>query len=443
MSAVVRLSYRKYIISIQNTQSTARAHGNIRSHFNRTSYNALAQVSITRRTMSSSVSRATNTAGKQNTLYGEIRPSALVDLPTLSKAVSEELGSAYEVRIVAKCEHLHPTGSVKERAASYLITTSERSGKLQPGGTLVQGTGGNTGISMAMIAASKGYKCYITIPENISTDKIGMLKMLGAEVESCPCVPFGDERHYMERAKKYAAETPGAVLPDQFENLANSAAHFDTTGPEIWSQLGGGKGGVNAQLDGFVCAAGTGGTIAGVSRYLKMQCVMNSYEKHNPHQKSVATYLIDPTGSGLKCFVEDGVFASSGSCFIDGIGISRETANFKTASVDGAFRGNDTEAVEMAHFLLRNEGLFVGPSAALNCVGAVKLVRRLAKQWPTTKGASTVHEGAEAKIPITVCTILCDSGERYRATTFNSEWLEEKGLTPTFEGRDISFVKQE
>jgi cysteine synthase A len=180
-------------------------------------------------------------------------------------------------------------------------------------------------------------------------------------------------------------------------------AHYRTTGPELWRQAG-------ERLDGFVCAAGTGGTIGGVSRYLKHV------------SPSTAVYLIDPTGSGLKCYVETGEFSSSGSCFIDGIGIGRKTANFASAIVDGAFRGDDREAVEMAHYLLRNEGLFVGPSAALNVVGAVKLARKL--------GPGSV-----------VATVLCDGGERYRATTFNPAWLEEKGLSPRAVGTDLGFVK--
>ena len=321
----------------------------------------------------------------------------LVELRSLSRALG--------CTIMAKCEHQHPGGSVKDRAAHALVQAAIESGELQPGGTIVQATGGNTGISLAMIAKAKGYRCHLTIPENISNDKKELLRILGATVTECPCVPFADPRSYCSRAHAIAKATKGAVLPDQFENVANAKAHYSTTGPELWRQCG-------QALDGFVCAAGTGGTIAGVSRFLK--------SVHG----ACATFLIDPTGSGLKCFVETGQFASSGSCFIDGIGISRRTANFGTAVVDGAFRGDDREAIEMAYYLLRNEGLFVGPSAALNVVGAVKLARKLG---PGSR----------------VATVLCDGGERYRATTFNAEWLASKGLTPKCEGDDLSFVKED
>jgi cysteine synthase A len=334
-------------------------------------------------------------------LHSVKRETLLIELPTLS--------SLLEVRILAKCEFMQPGGSVKDRAAHALIDCAVASGALEPGGTIIQGTGGNTGISLAMIARARGYRCHLTIPENISPDKTELMRLLGAEITVCPCVPFKDSRSYMSVADALHRTTPNSAKPCQFENLANSSAHYSTTGPEMWEQSG-------RELDGFVCAAGTGGTIAGVSRYLK---------EVNP---SACTYLIDPTGSGLKCFVETGTFASSGSCFIDGIGIGRETANFATAKVDGAFRGDDEEAIEMAHWLLRNEGIFVGPSAALNVVGAVKLARRL----------KATGDGGRR---LSVATVLCDGGERYRATTYNSAWLKEKGLTPKGQGTDLSFIK--
>ena len=240
------------------------------------------------------------------------RETLLVELRTLSR----ELGCT----ILAKCEHMQPGGSVKDRASHALVAAAVASGELKPGGTIVQGTGGNTGVSLAMIARARGFKCHLTIPDNISPDKIELLRLLGAEVTVCPCVPFADPRSYMSRATAIAASTPGASLPDQFENVANAEAHLTTTGPELWRQCGG-------RLDGLVCAAGTGGTIAGVSRFLKSVC------------PRVATYLIDPTGSGLKCFVETGCFSSSGSCYIDGIGIGRKTANFGGVPEGGDFDG--------------------------------------------------------------------------------------------------------
>lgn len=329
-------------------------------------------------------------------LFDGVRASPLVELRSLSVLTG--------CRILAKCEHLQPGGSVKDRAAHFLVAAAERSGQLKPGGTVVQGTGGNTGVSLAFICNAKGYKCHFTYPENISQEKKDFMKLLGAERTECPCVPLSDSRHYVNQAREITKTTPGAVWPDQFENLANSQAHFETTGPEIWRQAGG--------VDGFVCAAGTGGTISGCVRYLKSV------------SKGVAAYLIDPTGSGLKSFVETGCFASQGSCYMDGIGISRETSNFGACKdlIDGAFRGNDREAVEMCHFLVRNEGIWVGPSAALNVVGAVKLARRLGPGK-------------------TVATILCDGGERYLNTTYSEEWLKDKGLVPQCSGLDLSFIQ--
>jgi cysteine synthase A len=333
-----------------------------------------------------------------------IRPTPLVELATLSKALG--------CRVLVKCEHLHPTGSVKERAATYLVAAAEKSGELQPGGTVFMPTGGNTGISLAMICKAKGYKCHVTIPMNISPDKIELLQLLGAEVTICPCVPFTDPKHYVNTAKRLYDEgrlrgATSVALPDQFEHTANQQAHFDTTGPEIWAQAGG-------RVDAFVCAAGTGGTIAGLSSFLK-----------GASQGRVSCHIVDPPGSGLKCAVEVGLFEGAGACFIDGIGITRETANFAMARphLDGAFRSTDREAIEMAYYLLRNEGLWVGPSAALNVCGAVHLARKL-----------------QLTPDQTVVTILCDSGERYKNTTFNVAWQKEKGLEPLATGTALDFI---
>lgn len=186
-----------------------------------------------------------------HSMHGQTAVTRLIELPSLSRALG--------CTIMAKCEHQHPGGSVKDRAAHALVESAVASGELKPGGTIVQGTGGNTGVSLAMIARAKGYNCHLTIPENISPDKTELLRLLGAEVTVCPCVPFKDPRSYMSRAVAIAAATAGAVMPDQFENVANANAHFRTTGPELWRQAG-------ESLDGFVCAAGTGGTIGGVSR---------------------------------------------------------------------------------------------------------------------------------------------------------------------------------
>ncbi|KAK3281330.1 hypothetical protein CYMTET_10873 [Cymbomonas tetramitiformis] len=248
-----------------------------------------------------------------------------------------------------------------------------------------------------MVAAARGYKCLFTMPEDISAEKIELMRTLGAEVRLCPCVPFSDSRQYVHAAKRIA-ETLGSsgYLTSQFENLANYRSHLATTGPEIWEQTSG-------RIDGFVSAAG-------VSEFLKSKL------------PKVQVHLIDPPGSGLKSFVENGVFQSSGSCHIEGIGIMRKTANFEHALIDGAMLGTDEEAIEMGYYLLRNEGFFVGPSAALNVCGAVKLARKLGPGH-------------------TIVTILCDTGERYRTKMYNPEWLKEKDLVPKAQGRSLDFLK--
>jgi len=261
---------------------------------------------------------------------------------------------------------------------------------------------------MALVAAARGHAAVLVMPETISTDKMDLMRSLGARVVTRPPVPFSDPRHYVHTARRIAEATPGAVFGDQFESLENMRSHLEGTGPEIWRQAGG-------RVDGFVCAAGTGGTIAGVSHALK---------ERSP---AVRVYVIDPPGSSLAAFVDDGVpFPSDGGTITEGIGIGRVTANFASARVDGAFRGSDEEAVAMMGYLLRHEGLFVGPSAALNVVGAVKLARVLGRGK-------------------TVVTILCDGGERYRASVNKPGYLQERGLGAAAAVRhaegDLRFVR--
>jgi cysteine synthase A len=264
---------------------------------------------------------------------------------------------------------------------------------LKKGSQIIEATGGNTGIGLALVAAARGYSTCFTMPSNISQDKINLMQTLGARVVLQPVVPFDDPQHYYHTAERLAKEE-NAVFLNQFENLSNYSAHFNSTAPEIWSQT-------QSNIDAFVSSAGTGGTISGCSNYLK---------EKNPN---VQVFLVDPPGSGLLSYVKDGTFESQGSSLTEGIGIKRLTANFAKAKVDGAFLSTDRETVEMAYFLLRRDGIFVGPSAALNCVGAVKAARRLNKPGAT------------------IVTILCDGGERYRNTLYSRSYLEEKQLTPS------------
>jgi cysteine synthase A len=229
----------------------------------------------------------------------------------------------------------------------------------------------------------------IVMPNNQSEEKISLLRALGATVELVPAAPFADPNNYYHVAKR-RAEALGAFWANQFENTANADAHYETTGPEIWADTGG-------DIDGFVCSSGTGGTIGGTSAFLK--------EKRS----DIATYVIDCEGSSLFNYVTSGSLEASGSSVLEGIGIRRITANFARARLDGAFAGTDREAIAMVHELLAHDGLFVGGSAGLNCVGAVKLAEKLGPGK-------------------TIVTMLCDSGQRYQARLFNNAWLKEKNL---------------
>jgi cysteine synthase len=323
-------------------------------------------------------------------LVGAIGNTPLIEIRSLSELTG--------CKILGKAEFLNPGGSVKDRAALFMVEQAEKDGKLKAGnseavGTIVEGTAGNTGIGLALVANAKGYRCVIVMPNNQSPEKIDLLNTLGAEVELVAPVSFSNPEHFYHTAKRRSQNIENSFWADQFENLANSEAHYQTTAPEIWRQTGG-------EIDGIVMSSGTGGTIGGVTAYLKEQ---------NPQ---IASYLIDPQGSGLYSFITNGVFKAEGSSITEGIGINRGTANFYKAKIDGAFQGSDLEAIEMAHYLLKHDGLFLGSSAALNVVGAVKLARKLGK----------------GKI---IATILCDGGGRYQSRMFNSQWLAEKQLTPT------------
>lgn len=311
----------------------------------------------------------------------------------------ESLSGATGCTILGKAEFLNPGGSVKDRAALFMVQQAEKDGAIAPGGTIVEGTAGNTGIGLALVANARGYRSTIVMPNNQSQEKIDLLRTLGAEVELVPPVPFSNPGNFYHVARDRAQGLENAFWANQFENIANSESHYQTTGPEIWYQSG-------RELDGIVMSSGTGGTIGGVTAYLKEQ---------NPQ---IASYLIDPTGSGLYSFVTSGEFKAEGNSITEGIGINRETANFRRAKLDGAFQGNDQEVIEMAYYLLKHDGLFVGSSAALNVVGAVRLARKL----------------GQGKV---IATILCDGGGRYQSRMFNPDWLAEKGLTPIAKGLEF------
>ena len=333
----------------------------------------------------------------------------LIEIKSLTKILDNG------TKIFGKCENLNPGGSVKDRPALKIITEAEKMGLLKPGDTICEGTGGNTGVGLAMIAAAKGYKAIFAMPESVSKEKINSMKLYGAEVILCENVPFTDQRHYFHVAKEMG-KLPGYFFTNQFENLDNSQSHYETTAPEIFKALKG-------NIHGFVASAGTGGTISGCSRYLK--------EKN----AEIKIYVVDPLGSGLFQYVneknntyKENVFPdttfitrSDGSSVTEGIGIDRITANYKAANVDAAFQVTDQEAVEMAYHLVRNDGIFVGPSASLNVCGAVKLARKM-------------------KPGSNIVTILCDTGANYNSKIFDTSWLKEKGLEPIVKGNNIDFV---
>jgi cysteine synthase A len=301
---------------------------------------------------------------------------------------SEETGC----EILAKAEFLNPGGSVKDRAALYIIQDAEEKGLLKPGGTVVEGTAGNTGIGLAHICNAKGYKCLIIIPNTQSQEKMDALRALGAEVRPVPAVPYKDPNNYVKLSGRIASEMENAIWANQFDNLANRRAHYETTGPEIWAQTDG-------KVDAWVTSTGTGGTFAGVAMYLK---------EKNPAIKCV---LADPMGSGLYSYVKTGEIKTEGNSITEGIGNSRITANMEGAPADDAIQIDDTEAIRAVYQLLRKDGLFMGGSTGINVAAAVALAKQMGPGH-------------------TIVTILCDSGSRYQSRIFNYEWLESKGLLP-------------
>jgi len=303
------------------------------------------------------------------------------------RAASEATGC----EILGKAEFMNPGGSVKDRAAWWMIREAEKSGTLQPGGCVVEGTAGNTGIGLAHICRARGYSCVIYMPDNQSREKVEILETLGADVRVVPTVAYSDEMNYQKQADRYAQSRDDAVWVNQFDNTANRLAHYESTGPEIWQQTDG-------TVDAFVCSVGTGGTIAGVSQYLKQQ---------KPDTQIV---LLDCIGSALYNYITTGVATlSDGTSITEGIGNSRITDNLAGAAIDRALQISDQDMVTMVHRLLREEGWLFGSSTGINVCGAVEVARKLGPG----------HR---------IVTMLCDGGGKYRSRLFNREWLAAKGL---------------
>ena len=307
----------------------------------------------------------------------------------LLKGPSEAAGC----EIWGKCEFANPGASVKDRAALWIVRDAEANGLLQPGGTIVEGTAGNTGIGLALVANARGYRTVIVMPETQSREKMDTLRALGAELVLVPAAPFSNPGHFVHTSRRLAEETPGAIWANQFDNTANRKAHIESTAPELWQQMEG-------RIDGFTCAAGTGGTIAGVGLGLK------SFDE------TITIALTDPHGAALYNYYAHGELKAEGSSVAEGIGQGRITANLDGAPIDAQFRISDEEGLEWVRRLLQEEGLCLGLSSGINVAGAVALGRQLGK-------------GAR------VATILCDTGFRYLSTLYNAEWLKAKGL-PVF-----------
>ncbi len=321
------------------------------------------------------------------------------------RAVSEETGC----EILGKAEFMNPGGSVKDRAARAIIADAERRGELPPGGTVVEGTAGNTGIGLAHVCNAKGYRCVIVMPDNQAPEKYRLLEMLGAEVHKVPTVPYSNPNQYQKISQRLAASLPHAIWANQFDNTANRQAHFETTGPEIWTQTSG-------RVDAFVAASGTGGTFAGTSEYLKSK------------RRTIRCILADPPGSALYEYVRNGALKATGSGSItEGIGIGRVTANLKDAPIDDAVHIEDADTVRFVYRLLREEGLFLGSTSGINVAAAVRVAREMGRGH-------------------TIVTILCDGGAKYQSRLFNPEWLEQKGLAayagtpPVYAPIDLSKV---
>ena len=297
--------------------------------------------------------------------------------------------------ILGKAEFMNPGGSVKDRAAKAIVLDAEAQGLLRPGGVIVEGTAGNTGIGLALVANSLGYRTVIVIPDTQSQEKKDMLRLCGADLREVPAVPYRDENNYVKFSGRLAeelakTEANGAIWANQFDNVANRKAHFENTGPEIFEQTAG-------KVDAFICAVGTGGTLAGTGMALKER------------NSEIIIGLADPLGAALHSFYTTGELSSWGGSITEGIGQGRITANLKDAPIDQSFQIPDEEALPICFDLLKEEGLCLGGSSGINVAGAIRL-------------AQEIGPGK------TIVTILCDSGIRYQSKLFNPVFLREKGL---------------
>ena len=307
------------------------------------------------------------------------------------KAASERTGC----EILGKCEFLNPGGSVKDRAALFIVRDAEKKGQLKPGGVIVEGTAGNTGIGLALVGNALGYRSVIVIPDTQSQEKKDMLKLCGAELIEVPAVPYRDPNNYVKYsgrlAEEISAKEPnGAIWVNQFDNVANRQAHFETTGPEIWQQTGG-------KLDGFICSVGTGGTLAGVALHLK---------ERNP---DIVIGMAAPMGAALYNYYAHGELKAEGSSITEGIGQGRITANLEDAPIDEPFQIPDEEALPIIFDLVMHEGHVLGGSSGINIAGAIHLAEKLGPGH-------------------TIVTILADYGMRYQSKMFNPEFLRAKNL---------------
>ncbi len=324
-----------------------------------------------------------------STIYTDLA-AAVGNTPLIRlNAASEATGC----EILGKAEFMNPGQSVKDRAALYIIKAAVASGDLRPGGTIVEGTAGNTGIGLALVGASMGFRTVIVIPETQSQEKKDMLRLAGAELVEVPAAPYKNPNNYVRYSGRLAlklakTEPNGAIWANQFDNTANRQAHIETTGPEIWAQTQG-------KLDGFICAAGSGGTVAGMGMYLQ--------------PKGVKVGLADPDGAALHSFYTTGVLASDGGSISEGIGQGRITKNLEGFTPDMSYNIPDAEALPYVFDLLRNEGLVLGGSSGINIAGAVRMAHDLGPG----------HR---------IVTILCDYGTRYQSKLFNPDFLRSKGL---------------
>lgn len=324
-------------------------------------------------------------------LWKDVRPGFVGMVGKTPLVRLEKLSEETGCNIMVKAEMVNGGGSVKDRAARFLIKQAIEQGKLKPGGTVVEGTAGNTGIGLAHICNAMGFKCVIFMPNTQSQEKVDMLTVLGAEVHQVPAVPFDNPDNYNHQANRYAASIENSIWTNQFDNTANRQAHIETTGPEIWEQTEG-------KVDAITFGTGTGGTLAGTGTFLK--------EKN----KNIQVILADPQGSVLYKYVKYGKLErTDGSSITEGIGQGRVTENLKGAPIDDALAILDTEAVSMTFQLLHEDGFFVGASSGLNVVAAKKVAEMMGPGH-------------------TIVTCLCDTGQRYYARLFNKEWLTTKGL---------------